>query len=311
MGGTNIAAAVVDDAYRIVAKGSVKTFKDRPYAQIIGDMAQLALLLTQQAGCSPEEIMAIGIGSPGILDTQTGYILYSNNIPWENVDLCGEFRKHFDRPIFIANDASCAALGEYIAGAAQNYDSALCITLGTGIGGGFILNGKIYSGFNSAAGSFGHTTLISGGALCTCGRRGCWEAYGSVTGLIRMAKEQATAHPSSTLAALCAGGVELTGKNIFQAAKAGDAVAKSVVDQYIFYVAEGITNFVNVLQPEVITLGGGISHEGDYILQPVKQYVRRDVFCKHIKLPEIKIAQLGNDAGIIGAAFLQEYRNHS
>lgn len=311
LGGTNIAAAVVDGAYRIVEKDSVKTGKDRPYQEIIRDMAELALQLVQRAGCTPEQIEAIGIGSPGVLDRNTGYVLYSNNIPWENVNLCGEFRRYFDRPLYIDNDASCAALGEHIAGAARGYDSALCITLGTGIGGGLILNGKIYSGFNSAAGSMGHTTLISGGEQCTCGRRGCWEAYGSVTGLIRMANEQANRMPQGLLAKKRAEDTELTGKNIFEAARAGDEGAQDLVNRYLFYVAEGITNFINALQPEVITIGGGISREGDFILEPILRYIKRDVFCKNVKLPELKIATLGNDAGIIGAAFLKENQSRA
>lgn len=308
LGGTKIAAALVDDDYKIVRKASTPTLHKRHYSEIVKDMAHLALRLIDDSGISIDDVEYVGIGCPGILDRSKGYVLYSNNIRWDHVDLFGEFTKHLDIPLYMDNDANCAALGEFVAGAAKAYTSALTITLGTGVGGGLILDGKIYSGFNAAAGSFGHEVIISGGALCTCGRCGCLEAYASVTALIRMAGEEAKRNPESKLAQLLADGGSFNGKNIFDCAKSGDVSAKELVDQYIFYVGEGITNFVNVLQPDVIVIGGGLSKEGEYLLAPIKKQVAQNVFCKVVRQPEIKIASLGNDAGIIGAAFLKEYQ---
>lgn len=304
LGGTNIAAAVVDDNYKIIAHKSVPTLSKRGSAAVIDDMSALALELIQTAGLTLEDIETVGVGSPGTLDKDTGFVLYSNNIKWEHVDLRGGIQKRIDKPVFVDNDANCAAIGEFLAGASRGFSSSVLITLGTGIGGGIIIDKKILSGFNSAANSVGHTTLISGGELCTCGRLGCWESYASVTGLIRMANDVANEHAGSALALARERDGVLNGKNIFAAAKTGDAPAKELIDRYTFYVAEGITNLVNILEPEAVILGGGLSSEGDYLLNPIKEYLKRDVFCKYVALPQLKIAQLGNDAGIVGAAFL-------
>ncbi len=309
LGGTNIAAAIVDDNHGIIVKDSVPTGNHRPFEEIVYDMGALCLALTEQAGIHMRDIESVGIGSPGTPDIPNGRILYSNNLHWDNVPLCDELRKFIGHQnIALDNDANCAALGEYIAGAGQKYRSSVMVTLGTGVGGGIIINDRIYSGNHSAGGEIGHVVIVADGVRCTCGRKGCWESYASVTGLIRMGNEAADAHPDSQLDERRKADGHLNGRNIFEVAKSGDAAAKDVVDKYMFYVAEGITNLVNIFHPEAIVIGGGLSNEGDYLLNPIRAQVTLDRFCKHVPVPEIIKAQLGNDAGIIGAAVVGSYQ---
>ena len=312
LGGTNIAAAVVDENNRILVKDSVPTESQRSFEEIIRDMGALCLDLTERAGLTLGDIQSVGIGSPGTPDIARGRLLYANNLHWDDVPLCDELKKYVgDRTIHLDNDANCAALGEYIAGAGEKFRTSVMVTLGTGVGGGIIIDDRVYSGHNFAGGEIGHIVIVTGGVLCTCGRRGCWENYASVTGLIRMAGEGADRHPDSLLNSIRCNGRGLNGRNIFEAAKTGDSIAKAVVDQYIYYVAEGITNILNIFQPDGIVVGGGISNEGDYLLDPIRAQVARDRYCKHVPAPEIIKAQLGNDAGIIGAAIVGDYQMHS
>ena len=215
-----------------------------------------------------------------------------------------ELQKYIDKPVYLDNDANCAALGEYVAGAAMQYESLVLVTFGTGIGGGIVMNNKVHSGFNYAGGEIGHIVINSGGVPCSCGRSGCWERYAAVSGLIRMGYETAKANPESQLAKIVADSKRLNGKNIFLAAQRGDAAAEKLVSDYIFYMAEGITNIINILQPQAVVIGGGISNEDEYILKPIREYVKRDVYAKRVEQTHIVRASLGNDAGIIGAAIL-------
>ena len=303
LGGTNIAGGVINEKAELLCTKSVPTRAERPYADIIRDMGMLARELAETAGSSIGEMEAVGIGSPGTPDMKTGDILYSNNLGWENVPLVREMGQYVPVPVRLDNDANCAALGEYTVGAAKGCRSAVMITFGTGVGGGIVLDGKIHSGFNYAGGEIGHTVIVSGGVRCTCGRHGCWESYASATALIRMGNEAADRNTDSKLAAIREKD-QLNGRQIFDAAKKGDTAAKEVVTTYIWYMAEGITNLVNIFQPEAVVLGGGICAQGDYIINPIREYVARDVFCKQVALPRIVAATLGNHAGIIGAALL-------
>ncbi|MCQ2741640.1 MAG: ROK family protein, partial [Alphaproteobacteria bacterium] len=217
---------------------------------------------------------------------------------WDNVDIVSELKSHFPNThIAIENDANAAAYGEFRAtgNGAENF---IAITLGTGVGGGIIINNKIYRGLNGSAGELGHIFIVEDGEYCTCGCNGCWEAYASVTALIRQTKEAIAAHPES----LMAQDENINGMTSFKAAKAGDKAAQEVVDTYIRHVACGITSLINIFVPDVLVIGGGISKEGDYLLNPIKEYVKKNVFCKVGAQTEIKIATLMNDAGIVGAA---------
>lgn len=298
LGGTNIAIGIVDENGKILKQGSRPTLATRHYSEIVKDMAELSLELVSECGLTINDIKAIGIGSPGTIDTENGVVLYSPNLEgWYNVPLAEELRKYIDLPIVIENDANAAAFGEYIANG-NGSDYFVAITLGTGVGSGLIINKKIYRGFNGAATEFGHATLVHNGVTCGCGKKGCWEAYASVSALIRQTKEAIAKHPESPMA----NDEKVSGRTAFDAAKAGDPIAQEVVDKYIEYVANGIFNIINMLQPEIIVIGGGISKEGDYLLNPINKYLSDNVYCDKVKQPEIKIATLRNDAGIVGAA---------
>jgi len=306
LGGTNIVAGVVDENYNIVAKSSVKTNCPRPAKEIAADMAFVALEAITLAKLSVSDIEWIGVGTPGIANSETGIIEYSNNLGFENTPMVKYIQEYINLPVFIENDANAAAYGEFVAGAAKGAKNAICITLGTGVGSGIIIDGKIYSGSNFAGGEIGHTVIVAGGAQCSCGRKGCFEAYSSATGLIRMSKEAMIEHPETKMIEIAEQrDGKVNARTAFDAMKAGDAVAKEVVDTYIKYMSCGITNTINIFQPDVICIGGGVCNEGDVLLLPLKALVQKEVYSKNSpKNSELVIAKLGNDAGIIGAAFL-------
>ena len=243
----------------------------------------------------------MGVGSPGACDPQTGVVKRAYNLNWFDVPVCRMLHQRFGIPVRLGNDANCAALAEVVAGAAVGCQDMVLITLGTGVGSGIISRGKILSGLRGGAGEAGHMLLVLDGEPCTCGRRGCWEAYASATALIRQTRQAALAHPESLLAQAR----EITGRTAFDAAGQGDAAAKAVVAQYAVYVAAGLTDFVNILAPEMILLGGGISRQGEALLAPVREYVATHCFGQREgAIPTIAAAKLGNEAGIIGAAAL-------
>jgi glucokinase len=305
LGGTNIVAGVVDENYKIVAKASTKTNCPRPEKEIADDMAKMALQAVENAGLTIEQIEWVGIGTPGIANSATGIIEYSNNLGFKNTPMVKYIRETIDKPVFIENDANAAAYGEFVAGAAKGAKNAVCITLGTGVGGGIIVDGKIYAGSNFAGAEIGHTVIEVDGAQCSCGRKGCFEAYSSATGLIRMTKEAIAEHPDSVMAKLGEKNGKVTARTSFDAMKDGDEYAKVVVDKYIKYLAAGITNTINIFQPDVLCIGGGVCNEGDALLLPMKAIVEKEVYTRDSeKNTKIVIAELGNDAGIIGAAFL-------
>ncbi|MBR6580802.1 MAG: ROK family protein [Ruminococcus sp.] len=305
LGGTNIVAGVVDDNYKIVAKASTKTNCPRPEKEIADDMAKMALQAVENAGLTIEQIEWVGIGTPGIANSSTGIIEYSNNLGFKNTPMVEYIRETIDKPVFIENDANAAAYGEFVAGAAKGAKNAVCITLGTGVGGGIIVDGKIYAGSNFAGAEIGHTVIEVDGAQCSCGRKGCFEAYSSATGLIRMTKEAIAEHPDSVMAKLGEKNGKVTARTSFDSMREGDEYAKVVVDKYIKYLAAGITNTINIFQPDVLCIGGGVCNEGDALLLPMKAIVEKEVYTRDSeKNTKIVIAELGNDAGIIGAAFL-------
>ena len=301
MGGTNIAVGLVDENSKIVHSDSVPTLKERHWSEIIRDMADLALKVVADSGHTLDEVKAVGIGCPGSIDKANGMVVYSNNIVMDHVPMAEEIRKYIDKPVFLENDANAAALGEY-AIYGEGVDSFVFMTLGTGVGGGIILNGKVWSGFNGAGAEIGHQTLIYNGKPCTCGRRGCLEVYASVTALIQQTKDAMEEHPDSMMNQWFKDHGKVNGRTAFECAKAGDPAAIAVRDRYIEYVAEGICSIVNVLQPEILSIGGGISREGDTLLDPIKAYFAVNDYNKHMKKTDIRIARLFGDAGIVGAA---------
>lgn len=306
LGGTNIVAGVVDEQYNILAKASTKTNCPRPDREIARDMAKMAIQAVENAKLTMDQIEWIGIGTPGIANSRDGIIEYSNNLGFVNTPMVKYIQEDIDKPVFVENDANAAAYGEFVAGAAKGANNAVCITLGTGVGGGIIIDGKIYAGSNFAGAEIGHTVISVDGPQCTCGRKGCFEVFSSATGLIRMTKESMAKNPDSSMHKLVA---ERSGKVsariAFDAMRMGDAAAKAVVDDYIKYLTAGITNTINTFQPDILCIGGGVCNEGDALLLPVKELVAKEVYTRNSKQnAQIVIAKLGNDAGIIGAAFL-------
>lgn len=303
LGGTNIAAGVVGSDFEIVAKTSVPTARPRPCRDICADMAAAALEAVKLAGLSTDDIESVGVGAPGVVNSAEGIIEYSCNLDFYNEPVAEYVSERLGKPVYLENDANAAAYGEFITGSAKGTHNAVCITLGTGVGGGIIINDRIYSGFNFAGAEIGHTVIEVGGAECSCGRRGCFEAYSSATGLIRMTKEAMDAHPESKMHEMM--GDHISGRLAFNAMREGDAAAKEVVDKYIKYLAAGIANTINVFQPEVLCIGGGVCNEGDALMAPLREAVANEVYSKRsAKNTKLVRAALGNEAGIIGAAFL-------
>lgn len=305
LGGTNIVAGVVDENYKIISKASTKTKAPRPGEEICKDIVAVIMQATVAGDISLSDVESIGIGTPGIANSEIGTIEYSCNLGFFNFEMVRIMREMIDLPVFIENDANAAAYGEFLAGSAKRARDAVCITLGTGVGGGIIIDGKIYSGFNFAGAELGHTVVDPNGPECSCGRKGCFEVFSSATGLIRMTKEAVQLNPDCLMAKMGEEEGKISGRLSFNAMRAGCPVAKEVCDKYIKYLALGITNMINIFQPDVLCIGGGVCNEGDALLLPVKEIVQKEVYTRNSpKNTEIVIASLGNDAGIIGAAFL-------
>ncbi len=305
IGGTNIACGVVNDDFEIIARAKVKTNLPRPYGEILEDIKLAIRQACEQAGIEPREVFCIGIGCPGTCDTESGVVEYSNNLGFLNVPLKADIESEFGVKTYLGNDANAAAFGEYVAGAAKGSRSAVVITLGTGVGSGIIIDGKLYDGSNHAGGELGHTVIVTDGEPCTCGRRGCFEAYASATALVRMTAEEVKRTPSSLMARYIEEDGKVSARTAYRAMKEGDEAALSVTQRYVRYLACGITNAINIFQPDILCVGGGVCNEGDTLLLPLKKLVAEQVYSKNSKKnTEIVVCSLGNDAGIIGAAML-------
>ncbi len=306
LGGTNMVVGLVDEEGRVIAKNSCPTRARRPQEAIANDMANLVLDLLEKQSLSTSDVTFFGLASPGIANSDTGVIEYANNLPFDHFSVAEYMREKTGiQNILIGNDANAAALGEAVCGQAKGTKNSVLITLGTGVGGGIILNGKIHTGINHSAGELGHIVIQHGGRKCTCGRRGCWETYSSAVGLIEMTREKMRERTDSAMWRLCDGDSKrLSGKTAFAAAKLGDEAAREVVGMYVEYLACGLTNIINIFQPEVLSIGGGISGEGEYLLEPVRRIVEFEQYTSSSPIKtRLCIATAGNDAGIIGAAF--------
>lgn len=305
LGGTNIVAAVVDDKYNIVGKSKTPTNSPRSAEEIFDDIAKVCHEAIAEAKLSISDISSIGMGTPGTVNGD-GVIEFANNLGFNNVPARDMLKERLgDIPVFIDNDANCAALGEAYAGCGNGSNNFVAVTLGTGVGSGIIVDGKIVKGVNFAGGECGHMVIMVDGEQCTCGRKGCWEAYASATALIRQTKAAMEKYPDSVMHELAAEEGKVSGRTAFDAMRKGDIAGIKVVNEYIKYVACGLINIVNALQPEIVCVGGGICNEGDTLLKPLNRYVNAERYSIHSKIQtKILRAQLGNDAGIIGAALL-------
>lgn len=309
LGGTNIAVGVVDtETGKIVKKGSVPTLAGRHADEIMKDMGALCKKLVEEMNLSMNDIGYAGIAAPGTIDNETGTVIYSNNIKMDMYPIADKLIEYSGvKKVYCENDANAAAYGEAAYGASKGTKNSVMITLGTGVGGGVIVDGKLVTGINAAAGELGHIVISVGGLECTCGRRGCWEAYSSATGLINMTKKklETLSKDETNMWKFIEEEGKVSGRTAFNAMKSGDKAGKEVVDEYLLYLAEGITNMVNIFQPEIVVIGGGVCNEKEHLVEPLKVMVDKAQYYKGDGMhTEIKVAELGNDAGIIGAAML-------
>ena len=312
LGGTNIAIGLCDENLNMIDKGSVPTHANREGELIVRDMANLAAEIIKRNGLSVSDIASVGIATPGAANSKTGVVEYANNLPFLNFPIAEIFKKYLPvQKVLIANDANAAALGEALAGAAKGTKNSVMITLGTGVGGGVIIDGKIFDGgINCAGAELGHIVIVAGGRQCSCGRRGCWEAYSSATGLSNMTKEKMNELKLKGIPSLLFDESEKEGKvsarTAFSAMKRGDKHGAMVVNEYIKYLADGITNIINIFQPEILTIGGGVCNEKEYLTKPLMEIVEREQYTRNnANKTKVVTAVLGNDAGIIGAAGLR------
>ena len=309
LGGTNIVSGVVNENCEIVAKASRPTNAPRAAEGIFDDIAATIKEAMDKAGITKEDVVSIGVGTPGSVNKELELIEFANNLGFDNVPAYRLLRERTGiQNVWFDNDANCAALGEATAGCGKGAKDFVMITLGTGVGSGIIANGKLVTGLNYAAGEMGHTVIVYGGLPCNCGRRGCWEKYSSATALIAQTKDAMRENPDSIMWDLVDNDIlNVTGRTAFDAMRKGDEAAKRVVDNYIAYLACGISNVVNIFQPEVLAVGGGIGNEKENLLAPVRKILASERYSIHAKKQtELKAATLGNDAGVIGAALLDE-----
>jgi glucokinase len=305
VGGTNLVAGLVEESGRIVKKASQPVNRTMTAEELCQVLIQLAQEVCQAAEVSQDEVRAVGVGLPGLVDNKTGIVVKTANMPFSNTPIRFLFQKVWDVPVFLGNDANCAAIGEYWAGAAKGCDPAVIITLGTGIGGGMVVDGKLFTGFANSGMEVGHMMIHPDGQLCGCGNRGCWEQYGSATALIRITREEMERSRDSVLWQLCDNDpTKVQGRTAFQGALQGDLAAKRVLDEYLQGLSVGLVSLVNILQPEVICLGGGISMaEDQLLLDPLRDMVQKGSYDKEHPTRLVR-ASLGNDAGVVGAALL-------
>lgn len=305
VGGTGIQIGVVDKEYHIIQESSIPTRTDIPFEEQVKHIANCIVSTVQAAGLNEDDIESVGIGIPGIASAKTGEIIKCTNMGWYHVPFRDVFNRYLNKPVHIDNDANVAALAESVAGISAGTSSSVFITIGTGIGSGIIINGRIWSGAHHIGAELGHVIFDLDGVPCTCGNHGCLERYCSATALIRMAREAVAEQPDSLiLRSVNMDPSRIEAKTVFDAARQGDTLAVSVYNRYTDYLAQAIASVVNLLDPEVIVLGGGVSKAGHFLLDPLTQKYKQYIVFNDQPLPPVKIAVLGPEAGIIGAAML-------
>ena len=305
IGGTGIQIGVVDEQGTILERGGIVTRTDLPVEDQIREMAECALDVLGRSGYTLDDLKAVGVGVPGVVDPRTNCIAFCNNMGWHQVPFQEIFRRYLDKPVYVDNDATVAGLAESICGLSAGTNSSVFVTLGTGVGSGIVINGKVWSGAHGVGSELGHVTLEVDGEPCTCGTSGCLEQYCSATAIIRMARHQVEGHPESLILAFSSGNpARITAKAVFDAAKEGDTIALRVFRRFVHYLSMGLVSVIQFLDPEVIVLGGGVSKAGSFLLDAVREEVPRHLQYKDMDYSRIELAQLGADAGIIGAAML-------
>jgi len=310
LGGTNIAGGICDNSGRLVLKRTIPTLSLRGADLVISDIITLCKSIVEESRLDSADIASVGIGCPGTVNSLCGTIVNAPNVNLINVPIGAMVNDGLNLPVYIENDANCAALSEAMFGAARGSKNSLTVTLGTGIGSGIIIDGYIYSGSFFGAGELGHHVIRMDGEACGCGQRGCWEAYASATALIRDTVSGAKNNPGSIINSLVSGNLdEVTAKTAFDCALAGDSTAIDIVENYLDNLCVGLANIVNMLQPEIIVIGGGISGQGASLIASIEKRVAKRILGGDLKT-RFAIAKLGNDAGIIGAAMLSTEALH-
>lgn len=306
LGGTAVKIGIVDEAYELLAQTSIPTGAERPYEQVIADMGMAAAALLQENGWRMEDCLGVGAGCPGTIDSKNGVVLYSNNIRWDNVPAAAGLQRYLPVPVCLDNDANCAALGEVTKGAARGYHNVVFLTLGTGVGGGIVIDGRIFTGGHPGGAELGHIRNGAEHRRCTCGRYDCLETYASATALINDTKKLVAQYPESVIWELCGGEAErIDARMPFDAAQAGDVCGRMLVERYIRHLADGITDLANIFRPDRIVIGGGVCAQGRNLTDPLNKYLQENCFAAPTAyVPQVISAQNGNSAGIIGAASL-------
>lgn len=305
VGGITIKFGIVDRAGNVISKSAIKTEKISPDLMIKKTSDEIYKLLLC-SNLSFDDVLGIGVGCPGVINGKLGVVKYSSNLKWDNFNLKKTLGGYTQKPVRVANDADAAALGEIIFGIAKNYNNVILLTLGTGVGGGIIIDKKLYEGSNGMASELGHIVMRTNGIQCGCGRRGCFEQYASATALIRQTKAEMLKNPNSQMWQGVQGDIELVdGKLAFTYARLGDKTAIKVIDKYVKYLSEGILNYCNIFRPDAVVLGGGISKEGSYLTDKITRHLEKfDYGYKGTPKTAVLTAGLKNDAGILGAASL-------
>ena len=302
LGGMSAKAALLSGA-KLEGKSRVETSAQNSAEQTALSLAELAVQTAEKAGRSMDDVQAIGIGSPGVIDSASGTVVNWSNFGWANVPLGALVEKYTGKKTFILNDANAAALGEAKYGAGKEYSDSVLVTLGTGVGSGVIIGGKLFEGYRSAGTELGHMVIRAGGEQCTCGRRGCFERYASTTALLQLTRDGMRSDRTSAMWRFAHSYEEADGRTVFLAIKEGDVTAQRVLDTYIGSLGEGIVNIINIFRPQAVILGGGISAEGETLLAPLRRFVRANMFISEDYAPiTLTCASLGNDAGLYGAA---------
>lgn len=306
IGGTNIKIGLIDSERElIVADLSIKTRADRPHGEILEDIVSSLRKLCASADVDYHSVAGIGLGIPGIVDQHTGTVSYCANLGWRDIPVTHLVEVISGKHAEAANDANCAAWGEYKFGCCKGMRNVILITLGTGVGSGIILDGKLFGGIATAGGEAGHMIIVKDGLQCNCGLRGCWERYASATALVEQTKQAIEAHPYSALADVAAKSGKVTARTAFAALEKGDEVAKKVVDDYIDYIVTGLINLGNIFHPNAFVIGGGVSNEGAPLIDPIEDKLNAGLIASAHN-PRVRVLQaaLGNKAGMMGAAAL-------
>ena len=305
IGGTSIKGAVVNDAGKVLTRFAMDVNKDASGEDEVNRFCDVMIKSINDYDNSIK-LEGIGIGMPGILDMDKGVVITSPNLPkWNGLHISKLISKRMGLPVYINNDANVATLGEARFGSGKEYSNLIMLTLGTGVGGGIIIDNKLYDGYKHMGAELGHMVIRVNGEKCGCGRRGCFEAYASATGLIKMSKKEMDKNPDSLMHEVANEFGKVNAKVVFEASRREDKVAIRVMKRYVRYLGEGILNYCNIFRPEVVVLSGGVANEGDYLLDQVRHFLKNHSYgMKGSPKVELKVASLGYDSGKIGAACL-------